>query len=201
MEDNELDKNSVTEKCSLTADDGNKYDTNYDNEGLDKCNYICKIATIEEMNKKWNYEISIATKKENWIIWKEQNIKNYKKGKIIPYYGIINDQIICEATAVLTGDIVQNSNKLVDDTTAYLTAFRTNKEYEGKGYFSILYKFMEEDLKNKGYTVLTLGVEPEEIRNKEIYKHYGFVEHIKNAKEVYPDGTEIDVEYYGKKLK
>ena len=32
-------------------------------------------------------------------------------------------------------------------------------------------------------------------------KHYGFVEHIKNAKEVYPDGTEIDVEYYGKKLK
>ena len=164
-------------------------------------NYICKIANIEEMNKKWDYEISVATKKENWIIWKEQNIKNYKNGKIIPYYGILNNQIICEATAVLTDDIVQNSNKLVDDTTAYLTAFRINKEYEGKGYFSKLYKFMEEDLKNKGYTVLTLGVEPEEIRNKEIYKHYGFVEHIKNSKEVYPDGTEIDVEYYGKKLK
>ena len=48
--------------------------------------------------------------------------------------------------------------------------------------------------------MLTLGVEPEETRNKEIYKHYGFVEHIKNAKEVYPDGMEIDVEYYGKKL-
>ena len=29
-------------------------------------NYICKIATIEEMNKKWDYEISIATKKEKW---------------------------------------------------------------------------------------------------------------------------------------
>ena len=102
-------------------------------------NYICKIANIEEMNKKWDYEISIATKKENWIIWKEQNIKNYKKGKIIPYYGILYNKIICEATAVLTSDIVQNSNKLVDDTTAYLNAFRTNKEYEGKGYFSILY--------------------------------------------------------------
>ena len=82
-----------------------------------------------------------------------------------------------------------------------MTAFRTNKEYEGKGYFSKLYKFMEEDLKNKGYTLLTLGVEPKEIRNKKIYNHYGFVEYIKNAKEVYPDGAEIDVEYYGKRLK
>lgn len=165
-------------------------------------NYICKIATVEEMNTKWDYEISKATNdKDNWIIWKKQNIKNYKNGKIIPYYGILEGQIICEATAALTSDVVQNSDKLVDDTTVYLTAFRTNKEYEGKGYFSKLYKFMEEDLKNKGYTLLTLGVEPEEIRNKEIYNHYGFVEHIKNAKEVYPDGTEIDVEYYGKKLK
>lgn len=60
---------------------------------------------------------------------------------------------------------------------------------------------MEEDLKSKGDILLTLGVEPEEIRNKEIYNHYGFVEHIKNGKEVYPDGTEIEVEYYRKKLK
>lgn len=163
-------------------------------------NYVCKIAAIEEINEKWDYEISIAANKENWIVWKEQNIKNYINGKIIPYYGILDNRIICEATAALTRDIVQNSNGLVDDTTAYLTAFRTNKDYEGRGYFSKLYRFMEENLKSKGYTLLTLGVEPEETRNKEIYKHYGFVEHIKNAKEVYPDGMEIDVEYYGKKL-
>lgn len=49
---------------------------------------------------------------------------------------------------------------------AYLTAFRTIPEYQGKGYFK-----------------------------------YGFNEHIKDSKEVYPDGTEIDVEYYGKSLK
>ena len=37
-------------------------------------------------------------------------------------------------------------------------------------------------------------------KNKLIYNKYGFIEHIKDAQEVYPDGTIIDVEYYGKKL-
>lgn len=163
--------------------------------------YICKIATLEEMNKKWDYEIANATDdKENWLIWRENNINNFKNGNIIPYYWILDGQIICEATAALKSNAISNSDKLIDDTTAYLYAFRTNKGYEGKGYFSKLYKFMENDLKSRGYKLLTLGVEPQEEKNKKIYKHYGFTEHIKNAREVYPDGTTIDVEYYGKKI-
>lgn len=162
--------------------------------------YICKIASVDEMNRRWDCMISNASKKENWSIWKDENIRNFKMNKIIPYYGILNGEIICEATAVVDRDIVQNSDGLVNDTTVYLTGFRTNKEYENKGYFSKLYKFMEDDLKSKGYIFLTLGVEPNEVRNKAIYKHYGFVEHIKNDKEVYPDGNEIVVEYYGKKI-
>ncbi len=165
-------------------------------------NYICKIATVGEMNTKWDYEISKATNdKDNWIIWKKQNIKNFKDKKIIPYYGILDDQIICEATAALTSDIVQNSDKLVANTTAYLTAFRTNKEYQGRGYFSKLYEFMENDLKGRGYLLLTLGVEPEETRNYQIYRHYGFNEFIKSDFETYPDGKKISVNYYGKRLK
>ena len=74
------------------------------------------------------------------------------------------------------------------------------KEYQGKGYFSILFKFMINDLISRGYEQVTLGVEPEEEKNKAIYSKYGFTEHIKDAQEVYPDGTTIDVEYYGKNL-
>ena len=59
---------------------------------------------------------------------------------------------------------------------------------------------MINDLISRGYEKVTLGVEPEEEKNKTIYFKYGFTEHIKDAKEVYPDGTTIDVEYYGKKL-
>lgn len=42
--------------------------------------------------------------------------------------------------------------------------------------------------------------EPEELRNKEIYKHYGFTEHIKDGIEVNPDGSTMNIEYYRKKL-
>ena len=164
-------------------------------------NYVCKIASINEMNTKWDYEIEHAINdKENYIIWKKDNIERFQNGFIIPYYGILDGKIICECTAALNSSVVQNADSLVDKKTAYLTAFRTITEYQGKGYFSKLFRFMIEDLKKRGYEKVTLGVELEEIKNKEIYFKYGFNEHIKDSKEVYPDGTEIEVEYYGKKL-
>ena len=89
---------------------------------------------------------------------------------------------------------------LVDDHTAYLTAFRTIEEYQGQGYFSKLFKFMINDLKSRGYTRVTLGVEPTELTNKAIYTKYGFTNFIKTAIEEYPDGTKTDVEYYYKDI-
>jgi len=164
--------------------------------------YECKIATLDEMNEKWDYEIAHAGEdRVNWITWKKSSIEHMQAGKSIPYYGILDGQIISEATAILDGSIAQNSEGLVDAKTAYLSAFRTIPEYQGKGYFSKLFGYMLDDLKSRGYEKVTLGVEPEETENKEIYFHYGFTEHIKNGIEVYPDGTKIDVEYYGKNLK
>ena len=164
-------------------------------------NYICKIASIKEMQEKWDYEIKRKGQdKSNWIKWKKENIDSYKKGCIIPYYGILNGKIICEATVHLEAKTVQNSDNLIGNKCVYLSAFRTNKEYQGKGYFSKLFHFMLDDLKKRGYEYVTLGVEPLEERNKEIYKHYGFTDYIKNGKEIYPNGTIIEVEYYRKKL-
>ena len=154
---------------------------------------ICKIASLQEMNIKWEYEIAQSGKdKENWIIWKKQNIEKYKQGYIIPYYGILEGNIICEATAMLHPKVVQNSAGLVDDHTI--------DRFQGKGYFSKLFHFMIDDLRHKGFTKATLGVEPVEEKNKDIYTHYGFTEFIKTGKEYYPDGTVINVEYYGKTL-
>lgn len=163
--------------------------------------FVCKIASLQEMNVKWDYEIAQSgDDRENWIAWKKRNIENFKAGYTIPYYGILDGVIICEATAMIHPDVVQNSSDLVDSHTVYLCAFRTIDKFQGKGYFSKLFYFMLNDLKHKGFTKATLGVEPTEYKNKEIYTHYGFTEYIKSAKEHYPDGTAIDVEYYGKPL-
>ena len=163
--------------------------------------YLSKIASLEEMNRKWDYEIEHNINDvRNWIIWKSHFLENFKNGYIIPYYGILDGNIICEATAMLNSKVVQNSEGLVGNGVVYLSAFRTIEEYQGKGYFSKLMKFMLNDLKRRGIVRVTLGVEPAEETNKRIYAHYGFNEYIKSATEIYPDGTVIDVDYYGKNL-
>lgn len=164
--------------------------------------FFCKIPTIEDMKKKWDYEILIANDedKENWITWKQDNLAYFQKSDIIPYYGFLNKEIICEATAMINPAIVQNSENLVNDNTVYLCAFRTVSNYQGKGYFSKLFRYMIDDLKKRGYKKATLGVEPTEQKNLEIYKHYGFIEYVKRAIERYPNGKMIQVDYYAKIL-
>ena len=164
-------------------------------------NYTCKIATLDDIIKKYDYEIDKASDKYNWRIWKDKAIDRFNKKQVITYIGLLDDEIISEASADLVGCAVTKNEGLVDEKTVYLFAFRTNSEYIGQGYFSILFKYMINDLKERGYERVTIGVEPEEIKNKAIYQKYGFTDYIKTEKEPYPDGTIIEAEYYAKKIK
>ena len=47
---------------------------------------------------------------------------------------------------------------------------------------------------------MTLGVEPRKTEILKIHKHFGFIEFIKSAKESYPDGATVGIDYYGIKL-
>ena len=166
--------------------------------GMSSDRYICRIASPEEMEQKWDYEIALHAEKGNWIVWKDEAIENARAGRSIPYYGILDGTVICEATAVLNPEIGRADGKT--DRTAELCAFRTNTEYRGQGYFSKLMDFLQKDLKQKGYTEAVVGVEPEERLNREIYHHWGFTEPVSSGTETYPDGTVIQVEFFGKKL-
>ena len=123
---------------------------------MDKNEYVCKIANFDELKENWDYLIKIHPNDNSWVEYKKQTIERFKDDRVIIYYGILNGRIISELTAMKSNLDVQNSDGLVDDKTIYLSAFRTVKDYRGKGYFSKLYKFMENDLKNRGYTKLVV---------------------------------------------
>ena len=173
-------------------------------------NFVCKVANRDELLKRWEYLIKIHPGNNKWVEFKKNALKHYDEESTISYLGFLNDEIICEATAYIKesafiGDINEPSG-LLSDSMAYLAAFRTNKEYEGKGYFSKLYKFMENDLKNRGYSELSLGVGPEADRNIEIYFHLGFREYIKTVIEYEPSKDDPSIKeedvilFYKKKI-
>lgn len=154
-----------------------------------------QIAYMFDMNAKRTGDY------KNWESFKKNALDNYDNR--IVYMGMLGDEIITEATAIINenGLTVQDKENLVGDKIAYLQAFRTKEGYDNKGYFSKLYKFMESELKSKGFERLTLGVEPCEVRNILIYFNWGFTDYIKTSYEIYPDGEKIIVNYYGKNLK
>ena len=163
-------------------------------------NYECVIASEELIIKKWDKEIKNHSNSELWKQFKRQSLRNLNTR--IVYMGLLNGNIITEATAIISEkDLdMQNKDGLIGNKKAYLTAFRSDKDFENKGYFSKLYKFMEEDLISKGFDTLTLGVEPSEVRNIKIYFNWGFTKYIKTGYESYLNGENILVNYYEKKL-
>ena len=165
-------------------------------------NFACKIAPLSDIEKRWDTLIKNHPDNPNWSIWKNDTIINNKNNYRISYYGYLDGLIITEATAIISplDTAISNSEKLISNDMAYLTGFRTDSKYQNKGYFSKLYKYMEKDLKSRGFTKLSLGVEPQEVKNMMIYFKYGFTNYIKTATETYPTGKTITVNYYYKEI-
>ena len=151
---------------------------------------------MEEMEQKWDYEIAQHPGEINWIVWKGEAIEGARTGRSVPYYGVLDGRVICEATA----EPLHEGEGTEECRGVELCAFRTVMEYRGKGYFSKLMAFMLEDLRKKGYAKAVVGVEPEEKTNREIYRRWGFDEPAGTGTETYPDGTVITVEFYSKRL-
>lgn len=164
--------------------------------------FICKIATISDIEKRWDSLIQNHPNNSNWPLWKNNTIQNNQNNYRISYYGYLDGVIITEATAIISplDTAILNTEGIISKEMAYLTAFRTDTKYQNKGYFSKLYKYMEQDLKSKGFTKLSLGVEPREVKNIQIYFKYGFINYIKTSTETYPNNESIIVNYYYKDL-
>lgn len=166
-------------------------------------NYICKQATIEEITKKWDYEVNIHKDNILYPLARKEYIEEAIKGTRISYVGILNGEIICDATVIIKEEGIlneaQQKEDIISNERCYLCGLRTNKEYENKGYFSKLYKFIENDLKEKGYKELSLSVDVKETRNLMIYFHWNYINYIR-TEIVHGKSRDYVHNYYYKKL-
>lgn len=140
---------------------------------------ICyRKATLEDLERIWDYQIAQNPDEPRNQRWKESYIDRNIRNRAATYVVVINGEPVGEITLDYHAEAYGNPSirpKLADGKkTAYLTALRIRKEFEGYGYISELMRFMEKDAKNKGFTHLSIGVGAEETRNLAIYLHWGY---------------------------
>ena len=62
-------------------------------------NYICKRGNKEDLLKRWNYLVDIHPGNNSWIVFRENNIRNFDNNYIIPYYLHIHTHLHNTTTA------------------------------------------------------------------------------------------------------
>ena len=139
-------------------------------------------ATIQDLVKIWNRYIAENPEDSRYLRWKEQFISRNVHGEVSTFVIVSDDFPIGEVTldyhAKGYGNTASQTILADGKTTAYVTALRIRKAYEGNGCISQLMHYMEDYARNKGFKQLTIGVEASEVRTREIYQHWGYTNHI-----------------------
>ena len=154
-------------------------------------NIDVRPATFSELERWWNKKIALHPFDNSYKVWKECFISENDDGR---YVG--------QGTLLLYGD----DEELTRGDRAEIIKLEIEEEYRNKGIATLIYKRIENHAKAVGIKYLTIGAEPCEIRNMQIYFHWGFTSFIKVDKETYPpkkvgeDGETITVLYYAKEV-
>ena len=109
---------------------------------------------------------------ELWEKYKEKRLDEFEKNQI--------DVFVIENENYFVGEITINyanqdlETETIPNQRVYLEAFRVDKSLQGRGLGQELLIYCLNELKNKGYTEFTIGVEDDNERAKHIYFKYGF---------------------------
>lgn len=134
---------------------------------------LIRKATSEEMLTLWGYhEITSASPTARFFY---NHISN---GKAVFWTLDNSGELVGELYAFL----ILNDKEFADGhDTAYLCAFRVNPEYRGQGYGSQLMATAFDELKQRGFRSVTIGVDSNEPQNIRLYRHLGFDTKIKDC--------------------
>lgn len=113
---------------------------------------------------------------EEWEKYKTQRLNQFNNKEIDLYVIEKENSFIGELTVnYLSHNLLAEA---ITNIRVYLEAFRISKYYQKKGFGQELLKYAINDLKEKGYTEFTIGVEEDNQIAKHIYNKLGFIEKI-----------------------
>ena len=152
-----------------------------------------KIATLEEYIAVWEKDIAKRPhKKAEWEAMRDVYIPAFKDKQLTTFIAKDGEEIIAQISVVTDPNFkeVKGLEELCDGKTiAHMNAFRCDKEYEGQGHISKLVKMGEQWAKEQGFKYATIGASATNVRNIQIYFHFGYTEfvlceHLENGKVV-----------------
>lgn len=140
-----------------------------------------KPASMSDLEAIWDKNIADHPGDGRWLEWKAQYIKDNLSGNCITFVFACDGNPVCEGTLLLSPECkaVAGRTALADGKhVANINALRNDPAYENQGHTSKLVRVMEKYAVDKGFTTLTIGVEEKELRNRAIYRHWGYTDRI-----------------------
>ena len=133
---------------------------------------LIRKATADEMLKLWGYDENTASPTAKFFY------RNISSGNAVFWTADKDGELIGELYAFLNLD---DKDFADGKDIAYLCAFRIKKEYRRKGLGSRMMEAAFTDLKEKGYSHVTIGVNCDEPLNIKLYTRLGFREKVKDC--------------------
>ncbi len=137
-----------------------------------------RLATYKELNNWWDNAIKKHPDDNAYVVWKKSFVKENVNGKRKTFYAIDNGKIVGQCTLLL-----ESEDKTM---TGNNRALEIIPSYRNKGLATKIFNVIEQYAKNIKIKELTIGVEPSEIRNMQIYFHWGFTHYLQTITETYP---------------
>lgn len=126
-----------------------------------------------------------------WPKYRKQRLEQFVKGDAEAYVVDNDGRIVGEITATfVNGDLEQET---IPRVRVYLQAFRVLPDFQGQGLGTKLLQFVVNELRSRGYTEFTIGVEENNSIARHIYEKLGFVDKIAHGKGGELDPSEYDL--------